>query len=912
MKKLIFFLVLMATPFLGKASHIVGGEFELVHLADSTYRLNLILYFDLENGNPGARDLPGINVRIFRMSDNAVMQNVYLPFISETSVQYTALECAIAELLTSKLIYSTTVVLRSSEFNDPLGYYVSWERCCRNYEIDNIYSENPQLLGSIYAGQTFYLEFPAVVRDGEPFIDSTPKLFPPLSDYACVNKPYYVDFAGTDDDGDELVYTLVTPLNTKSADALPPAPQGETNYPRPRPYPNVNWRPGYSLNDIMKGNPDLAISPEGLLTVTPTRAGLFVFAVKCEEFRDGVKIGETRRDFQMLAVNCRISSPPQIKGKALGDGSFTYNDVMNITFEPNTPDELRCIQVEVADPDTQNALEGNAEFIKIRARGVNGSAGFVKLPTIKTALLTQNRTSAIFQICFEECPRRYNTPYQIQIIAADDACAVPLLDTLKINVTVKTPPNGKVEFKEPSTNRVIAALREGDPKQIWPLRAVDPDGDSIVFTYLVDGFTLPERGMELTYSQAQKGVVRGNFTWNPSCDLFDFSERQTFQITMIADDKDFCSFNGPDKVQFDLTLVPPPNADPIIDTDITPEYSERFVDGGSHRVFDRVEFNVFGHDDDVGFPISLEAHGTDFEMDDYGMQFPNVSGNNDISSRFTWPLQCDRFDLAEKDSFNIRFIVIDRNNKCRIYQADTVNVALRVLPPVNSPPKIRLINLHPETTVDNITASGFWGQEIEFLINGTDADENPLPDNIRIELVDATGNLEPNGYIFTPASGQRDINARLTWMTDCSIFKNDIFTNTYQFTFRIWDDHCASAVADSVTLTLNISDYVSTDENFQPTNVITPNSDRWNSYFALDGIELREDGSDPNSDINLPLDNCINKFEYINIYNRWGKLVFTSNNRLFKWYAPDAGAGVYFYFIKFTNKDYKGSLLVRF
>ena len=47
---------LLILPFFSKASHIVGGEFELLHLTGNSYRLNLILYFDLNNGLAGAKD----------------------------------------------------------------------------------------------------------------------------------------------------------------------------------------------------------------------------------------------------------------------------------------------------------------------------------------------------------------------------------------------------------------------------------------------------------------------------------------------------------------------------------------------------------------------------------------------------------------------------------------------------------------------------------------------------------------------------------------------------------------------------------------------------------------------------------------------------------------------------------------
>ncbi|MBA4057798.1 MAG: hypothetical protein C0490_23990, partial [Marivirga sp.] len=170
-----------------KASHIVGGEFEIIHLTGESYRVNLILYFDVLNGNLGARD-PSFTTAIFRKSDNAFMQNVFFENPSETNVDYTQPECSNGEIVTSKLVYTRTITLTAARYNDPEGYYIIWERCCRNYTITNIFSEDPGFSGRA-AGQTFYLEFPPVVKDGQPFINSSPRLFPPLSDYACPRKP---------------------------------------------------------------------------------------------------------------------------------------------------------------------------------------------------------------------------------------------------------------------------------------------------------------------------------------------------------------------------------------------------------------------------------------------------------------------------------------------------------------------------------------------------------------------------------------------------------------------------------------------------------------------------------------------------------------------------------------------------
>ncbi|MGC3943860.1 MAG: hypothetical protein QM762_04855 [Chryseolinea sp.] len=228
---LLAILLLISLPSL--ASHIVGGEFEIIHVSANSYRVNLILYFDVLNGSSGARD-NAITAVIYRKRDNALMRSVSFSNPVETPVLYTQPSCSHGEVVTTKMVYSTTITLSDSQYSDAAGYYIIWERCCRNYTITNIYSNDPAQSPQA-AGQTFYPEFPPVVKDGAPFYNSTPHLFPPLSDYACPRKPYFVDFAGVDDDGDSLAYSMVTPLSTHSIDAFPPL--------LPRPYPEISWRP---------------------------------------------------------------------------------------------------------------------------------------------------------------------------------------------------------------------------------------------------------------------------------------------------------------------------------------------------------------------------------------------------------------------------------------------------------------------------------------------------------------------------------------------------------------------------------------------------------------------------------------------------------------------------------------------
>lgn len=892
MRVAVAFCLLLLGGLSARASHIVGGEFEIKFISGNTYRVNLILYFDVYNGLSGAKDL-NVTSRIYRMSNNTPVMDVFLPLISEASVVYSQPECSIGELQTNKLIYSTDIILSPEVFNEIQGYYIVWERCCRNYTITNIYSENPNFSNGApnpnakYAGQTFYLEFPPVVKNGLPFIDSTPRLFPPLSDYACKGKPYYVDFSGTDDDGDSLVYSLVTPLNTKLPIAIPPGGPGT------RPFPDVQWKSGYGLSNVMGGFPDLAISQEGLLTVTPQQTGLFVFAVKCEEFRDGVKIGEARRDFQMLAVQCKTSVPPIILGKKLTDSNFTHKDNMVVAFDHVTSDTNRCIEVKISDKDIQNDFDAFKERIKIRVIGIdkNLSANNVNLPQIRSATLTQQDSVVIFKICFVECPTIKGS-YKIGIIASDDACALPLLDTLRI--TVNPTPNIKPEF---TTVDVQELMQEGQPIKTWAVEAIDTDGDMMNMSLLLEsGVVLANVGMNFSMSEQIGNSLKGVFSWDPRCNVFDFRNKTEFEIKILAKDK--CEA---DTMKLTLKIKLPDNDPPIIDNTLSTEKRSLAI---TRKIYETINFNVLGDDvnDDA---LVLGGHGIGFTLANVGATFPQVEGLGPIRSPFTWFINCDKINLQEKNEYQFRFILVDSVNYCRIYKADTLDLFVHVDPPDNLNPLIQAASITADQITDG-TLTIIRGNEIKLKITGTDADVAPQ-DMLSVDLVDAVGSVNPLGYSFIRGEGIGGADGFFTWDPDCSIFQNGIYENQYTFTFEVTDNRCFNAEANRVDVQVIIKDEEPGNQEFLPPNIITPDGNGKNEFFAM--VEFVP----PDQYVNiLPKDNCIGSFVNIRIYDRWGNQVYESSNRDFRWYANNISAGVYFYFLTYTHKQYKGTVSIKF
>ncbi|MEI9917538.1 MAG: gliding motility-associated C-terminal domain-containing protein [Bacteroidota bacterium] len=912
MKRLVVVLLLvLSIP--TAASHIVGGEITMVRLTRGTYQVSLIYYFDVAN-NPGRDprlEEPSILVGIFRKKGNVLVQTLVLNWAFKSRVPYTQPDCSSGELITDKITYQSNINFPEADYSDPEGYYITWARCCRNYSILNIISQDPDH-GGLGAGQTFYLGFSPIFVNGQEFINSSPKDFPALNDYACPTKPYYVDFAGTDPDGDSLAYTLVTPLSTVSSTPLPPI--------TPEPYPEVTWLTGFGIDRIVNGTPkapeypDLNISPAGFLRVTPRSQGLYVFAVKVDQYRDGKKIGETRRDFQMLVTDCRLSAPPEVSGKTLTATTYTANQI-TLNFANTVADNDRCFMVSVADPDADRAADNYTEYIRLKIVAMNfkPKAGMdlqSMLPTPSFGYIHGGGTgtgTVEFRICLPACPLIYGAAYQIGVVAFDDACSLPLTDTLKVNINVQAPNNARAQFNPPKV--VSATLNEGEQDD-WPFEAHDTDGDQMIFYALPNGFAPDKSGMKTTVGTNVPGLLKGDLNWDAFCDIYDFTKRTSFILQLMVDDLDQCDINPPDTLTFNLAVILPPYPKPFIDTDLTADPNEVEVTGIEKKIYDNWTFNVTARDLAANASVTMQMKGDGFNPSTYGMEFAKTTGIGTITAPFHWNLLCDKLNPEDKNEFNIGFVAIDSINKCRLRQTDSLVVKVTVLKPDNSPPVISIVNLSNGATYEDGNAVILSGQELNLQLNITDTDTAPK-DNLTLKLTDFGGDINPEGFSWQNVTGPSVLIGSLLWSPQCSIFvdgdSKDIYERNYHFDFQYGDDRCYTATSDTFTINVKVKDPGGNgDFEYEPPNIFTPNGDGVNDFYAM----MRRDESGALVSI-LPPDNCHGAFENIRIYNRWGKQVFTSGDREFKWYGLNEAAGVYFYHVVFTNREFKGTVSLR-
>ncbi|KAA5548277.1 gliding motility-associated C-terminal domain-containing protein [Adhaeribacter rhizoryzae] len=491
MKKLLLFLLFFLWLLPGWATHIVGGEFQLRHIAGADYQITLNMYFDKINGNPGAID-PVITVSIFEKVTNRRMVNINMSSPKITPVKYTSIVCTSGSLSTDKIVYVEDITLSPSVFNNPNGYYLVWERCCRNGVINNII--NPGA-----AGQTFYLEFPAVTRNNQAFVNSSAELFQPVSDYACINELFYYEFGGQDPDGDSLVYEVVTPLNGYS-NQLDPAPMA-----LPGPYVPVQWTAGLSTSNQIPGSPTLTINQHtGQIQVQPTQLGLFVFGIRCSEYRNKVKIGEVRRDYQLLVLNCPRNEKPGIKMKAGGATTY-YQEGDVITIRPN---DNRCFDFFMTDPDANENLTVEAKGVnfKLTEKILSVSSGIVN----RNGLLDTLTSSA----CFKTCLDSQGKPFIVDFIVSDDGCSLPKKDTVRVSF---------VFVPEPDTPPLIATTAPASqltPKVgdliAFDVTGTDAENDEIKLNLKGRNFDLAT--LPITFApKTGNGNVTSPFSWRIDC-----------------------------------------------------------------------------------------------------------------------------------------------------------------------------------------------------------------------------------------------------------------------------------------------------------------------------------------------------------------------------------------------------------
>ncbi|MCB9262574.1 MAG: gliding motility-associated C-terminal domain-containing protein [Flavobacteriales bacterium] len=287
--------VALSSWFWASATHIMGGEFYYEYLAKDSFRFTFVYYIDCVHGNAGAiSDDKTAFFGFFNAKTKDLIKTVEVTRSDPERVSKLNYLCIQppSNACVDKYLYT---------FEDKIsigsdGLVVTFQRCCRNSTITN-------LIDPLSTGMTIFAEIPAVVE-----VNSNPVFKDNPPNFLCNDAKLIFDHSAFDKDGDSLVYDLYIPFlgasNTIPRPTTPDAPH----------YQNVVYKTAYHLGDLMGGTEKLKIdSKTGILTVKPDAEGQYVVGIRVSEYRNGVKIGETLRDYQFNVLQCNFTLEADFK-----------------------------------------------------------------------------------------------------------------------------------------------------------------------------------------------------------------------------------------------------------------------------------------------------------------------------------------------------------------------------------------------------------------------------------------------------------------------------------------------------------------------------------------------------------------------------------------------------------------------
>jgi gliding motility-associated-like protein len=300
-KILASFLVVLLVPIYAIASHIVGGDFTYAYVGDTMiagvlnqrYKVTLYIYQDCITGVQDAINQD--NPAFFTIYENRTVPTV---FKIDTSVYFDRDNGGDIKVPSN---FSNDCINRAPQlclmrkrferiYNLPVstaGYLVVYQRCCRNASIINVIAPGDE-------GATYYCVIPPVGTRNSAAVF---KNYPPQ--IICLNNPLYYDHSASDPDGDSLSYEFCpAQVGATDADIKPVT----ASLP---PWDTVGYFPPFSYSNPMSGFPPIEVDPEtGIISGTPNKLGRFLVTVCCHEWRDGIKINTTKREFQFVVTDC--------------------------------------------------------------------------------------------------------------------------------------------------------------------------------------------------------------------------------------------------------------------------------------------------------------------------------------------------------------------------------------------------------------------------------------------------------------------------------------------------------------------------------------------------------------------------------------------------------------------------------
>ncbi len=406
MKKLLlavicFLGILMINTQDAFATHLMGGNMTYQYLGLNSgtglydYRVTLKIY---RLCDPGSSQLPistpigayqddpatpGQKQRVASANLNLISQQAIVPPNAGASCSFAPNVCV------EEGIYQTTISVPANT----TGYYFISDRCCRNNNIANL--TNPGATGQAYYA---YAPSPTISNNSPTFA------VPPVP-FICANDTASILNQAIDVDGDSLSYAFVTPFAGISSSGSP-NPAAPITYTWP--IPNVTYATNFSNTTPFGLNSFAAMDPAtGLGIYVSPNQGYYVVAIEISEYRNGVLIGISRLDIQIIVINCPTNPAPVA---ANTQSSYTIQEGQTL-----------CFNIGYTD------INGDSLFLTHTGDVFNST---LVNPTATLANASGDSTVSS-QFCWTtSCNQGRTTPYQFSTSATDNGCPAKVTNTV--------------------------------------------------------------------------------------------------------------------------------------------------------------------------------------------------------------------------------------------------------------------------------------------------------------------------------------------------------------------------------------------------------------------------------------------------------------------------------------------------
>lgn len=317
MKKLLLLFLLIGSGLFVHAAHLKGGWIKYEYLGDgsnpntSKYRVTVRQYLDTV-AMAGQIDA-FVSLSVFDGLTNQIYQTFNINSTSFGTVRKEFYDPCVSPNPPNPLVkyrideYVATIDLP----NNINGYTLSVQRCCRIDNIANVVSAGNN------TGITYMARIPGVMNGIDYSKNSNPDFIMRDTVLLCYNAPFTFSFSATDADGDSLSYMFCEGVNTPTAD---PKPAQSSNPP----FPSVTYNPGYTGSTPL-GN-KVSIDPvTGIISgIAPGTVGTYVVSVCVNEYRNGVLFNTNRKEIHVNVANCSLAGA-SLKPSYITCDGFTLN-----------------------------------------------------------------------------------------------------------------------------------------------------------------------------------------------------------------------------------------------------------------------------------------------------------------------------------------------------------------------------------------------------------------------------------------------------------------------------------------------------------------------------------------------------------------------------------------------------------